>query len=147
MVAQVRHVFLAGGVAARVGRTHVGGDLADNVVQRHFVVPHLEFAFIRRDLAEVQVCPGVRCNLMAFRVHALDCLHILISDINLPLANIVASDKESSFCVVTLEDVKDVGSEFFLWAIVIGECNGSRLRAIGDTQASIWDGSKPGARN
>ena len=147
MVAEVSHVLLAARLssAAGVGRTHVGGDLADNVADSHLVLDHLVVAVLLGDGAEVQVSPGVRGKLVAFGIHALDDFDELRGKIDLSLVDVVSSDEESSLGVVGSHDIKDVAGENLLWAVIVGDSNRSWGSATVDAVASVLDISKLGA--
>lgn len=149
MVAKVSHVLLTArlGSAAGVGRTHVGGDFANDVTQSHLVLNHLVVAILRGDGAQVQMSPGVRSKLVAFRVHTLDDLGEFRSDVDLALADVVTSDEEGSFGVVGSHDIKNVASENLLGAVIVGESNGSWFGTAVDTVAAIFDISWLGTGN
>jgi hypothetical protein len=69
-----------------------------------------------------------------------------VSDIDLPFANVVACYKECGLRVVALEDIKDMGSEVLVWAIIICNCDGSMFLALEDVR-SIGNISNLSTRN
>lgn len=81
--------------------------------------------------------PGVRGDLVTFRVHTLD--NVVVLDIELPLVDVVPGDKERCFGVMTLEQVQNMLGKLLLWAVVEGESNDSRLRTSEDTGSAICD--------
>jgi hypothetical protein len=91
--------------------------------------------------------PGVRGDLMALGVHALNDINELLGEINLAFVDVVASDEESSLCVVGLHEIQDMGSESLLWAIIVRQGNGSSCDAAVDTRATVRDGANLGASN
>ena len=139
VVTEIGHILLAArrSCAAGVRRTHVGGDLANDVAESHLIFPHLLLAVEGRDSAQVQVGPCVGGDLVTLRVHALDIADELSSGVDLTLVDIVAGDEESSLGVVCLEDVKNMGSIGNLWAIVVCQGNGTRGNTIVDTSATV----------
>jgi hypothetical protein len=91
--------------------------------------------------------PGVGGDLMALGVHALNDINVLLGQINLAFVDVVASDEESSLCVVGLHEIQDMGSESLLWAIIVRQGNGSSCDAAVDTRATVRDGANLGAGN
>lgn len=147
MVTKVSQILLAArlGSAARVGRTHVGGDLANNVAESHLVLDHLVVAVLLGNGAQVQVSPGVRGNLVALGVHTLDDGDEFRSNVNLALVDVVSSNEKGSLGIVGSHDIQNVASENLLWAIVVGEGNGSWLGTAVDAIAAIVDVAELGA--
>ena len=141
VVAKIGHVLLATRLscAAGVRRAHVGRNLADNVAKSHLVLPHLLLAVSGGDGAQVQVSPGVRCDLVTLSLHALDSSGVLGGDVDLTLVDVVASDEESGLSAVGLEDIHDVLGVLLLWAIVVGQSNCARGDAVVDTSATVLD--------
>jgi hypothetical protein len=93
VVAEGLHVSFAAGRGVAVGerRPHVGGEEAQDVVERDLVVVHLFEALspgqfvhgLGRGVgAEILVGPGMRRDLMASGVHALDDRRIASVDIS-----------------------------------------------------------------
>jgi hypothetical protein len=122
VVTKIGQVLLATRLscAAGVRRAHVGRDLANDVAKSHLVLPHLLLAISGGDSAQVQVGPGVRCDLVTLSVHALDSSGVFGGDVDLTLVDVVASDEESGLSAVGLEDVHDVLGVLLLWAIIVG---------------------------
>lgn len=60
------------GEAARVWRTHIGRNSAQNVAERSFILQHLLPSLVWRDFAEILVRPGVTRNLVSSVLHALN---------------------------------------------------------------------------
>jgi len=149
VVTEISHVLFAARLscAAGVRRAHVGGDLADDVAKSHLVLPHLVLAVNGRDSAQVQVGPGVGCDVVALRLHALDNAGELRGGVDLALVDVVAGDEESSLSVVCLEDIKDVSGVVLLWAIVVGQSNCARGDTVVDTRATVRNGANLGAGN
>jgi hypothetical protein len=145
VVTKISHVGLALAGAAGVWRAHVGGDLANDIAESHFVLPHLVLAVEGGDDAQVQVRPGVGSDLVAFGVHALDHVNVLLGQVDLALVDVVASDEEGRLGIVGLHEVQDVGSEDFLWAVIVGQGNGARRFAVINTGTTIRDRSDLGA--
>lgn len=141
VVAEIGQVLLATRLscAARVRRAHVGRDLANNVAESHLVLPHLLLTVSGGDGAQVQVGPGVRCDLVTLGVHALDSSGVLGGDVDLTLVDVVASDEESGLSAVGLEDIHDVLGVLLLWAIIVGQSNCARGNAVVDTSATVCD--------
>ena len=139
VVAKVSQVLLAArlGSAAGVGRTHVGGDLANNVAESHLVLDHLVVAVLLGDGAQVQVSPGVRGDLVALSVHTLDDADKFRSKVDLALVDVVSSNEEGSLGLVLGHNVKNVASENLLWAVIVGNGDRSWLGAAVDTIATI----------
>ena len=141
MVAKIGQVLLATRLscAAGVRRAHVCGDLANDVAKSHLVLPHLLLAVSGGDSAQVQVGPGVRCDLVTLSVHALNSSGVFGGDVDLALVDVVASDEESGLSAVGLEDIHDVLGVLLLWAIVIGQSNCARGDTVVDTSATVFD--------
>ena len=141
VVAKIGQVLLATRLscAAGVRRAHVCGDLANDVAKSHLVLPHLLLAVSGGDSAQVQVGPGVRCDLVTLSVHALNSSGVFGGDVDLALVDVVASDEESGLSAVGLEDIHDVLGVLLLWAIVIGQSNCARGDTVVDTSATVFD--------
>lgn len=129
------------GRAARVRRTDVSRDLADNVVQCALHIEDLVLAKICVDLRQVEMRPCVGRNLMSLCIHALDHIDVLLSLVNLPLAIVVASDEEGRLCVVLFEQIQDICSRVLHWSVIISDSNLTRIFASPestvDTVASV----------
>jgi hypothetical protein len=147
MVTKVGQISLALTNTAGVRRAHVGGDLANNVAKSHLVLPHLLLAVDLGDGTQVQMGPGVGSNLMTLSIHALDNVNELGCDIDLALADVVASNEEGSLCVVLLHQVQDVRGKNLLWAVIVGESNSTRLDTSVDSISTVLDITSLGASN
>jgi hypothetical protein len=141
VVTKISHILFAARLssAAGVWGTHVGWDLANNVAKSHLVLDHLVVTILLRDSAQVQMCPGVGSKLVALRVHTLEDIAELRSNVNLSLVDVVSSDEESRLSIVRGHDIEDVAGENPLWAIVVGDGDCARCGATVDTSATILD--------
>jgi hypothetical protein len=83
--------------------------------------------------------PGVGSKLVTLRVHALEDIAELRSNVNLPLVDVVSGDEESSLGVVRSHDVEDMTSEHLLWSIVVGYGNCAGCCATVDTSTTVLD--------
>ena len=83
-------------------------------------------------------------KLVALRVHALEDIAELRSNVNLSLVDVVSGDEESSLGVVRSHDIENVAGEDPLWAIVVGNGNCARCGATVDTGATVLDVAKLG---
>jgi len=105
MVSELTQVIKTAGLgkAARVWRTHVSREAAENVTESHLVLQELVFALVVRDLAEILMRPGVAGNLMTFEPHASNQRapgHVEVIDRS--LATVIASNEEGRLGVVLL---------------------------------------------
>jgi hypothetical protein len=91
--------------------------------------------------------PGVRSDLVALGVHTLDDIDELGRDINLTLVDVVSSDEESSLRVIAGEDIQDVVGEDLLWAIIVGQRNGTGCDAVVNARAAVLNISNLGPSN
>lgn len=139
VVAEISHVLLAARVfgARRVRWAEVRWDLAEDIANGHFVHDDLVDAILSGNLAQVEMRPSVRCDLVTLRVHALD--DLVVFNVNLALVNVVASDKESSFRAVALEQVQNVLGELLLRTVVESKCDHTRLCALKDSGTTVGD--------
>jgi hypothetical protein len=142
VVAEIGHVLLAAGVdgAGRVRWAHVCGDLTQDVAESHFVHPHLILAVDGGDLGEVEMCPGVRGDLVAFSVDPLDGVGVLLVDT--ALVDVGAGHEEGGLGVVGFEEVENVLGEVSLRAIVISQGYSSRFCTVIDSVTAIGDGAE-----
>ena len=114
------------GKAARVRRTHVSREAAQNVTKSHLILQELVFALVVRDLAKILVRPGVAGNLMAFELHAFDqCAPGHVEVIDRTLATVVARNEEGRLGVVPLQQTEKFFGVFSR-AIVERQSNGTR---------------------
>jgi hypothetical protein len=141
VVAEISKILLATRLrgAAGVGWAHVGGDLANDVAESHLVLDHLVVTILLGNGAKVQMGPGMRGQLVALGVHALEDIDKLLGDVDLTLVDIVTSDEERGMGVVGLHDIENVAGEILLWAIVVGDRNSSWGYAGVDAVATILD--------
>jgi hypothetical protein len=125
--------------AARVRRAHVGGEVSDDVANCHLVLDHLSLTISRRDGTQVQMSPGVGCNLVTFCCHSLDGGLIACSCIDLSLIDVVASNEEGRLCVVRLEEVQDMVGIIGEWAVIVCDSDSATSETIVDSSAAIWN--------
>jgi hypothetical protein len=78
--------------------------------------------------------PGVRCDLVTFSDHTLDDSTPLL--VNSTLADVDTSDKESGLETSGVEFVQDLVS-VDVWAVVVGDSNGSWLKAAVDAGTAV----------
>lgn len=90
----LQHV-LAGSVAGRVGRAHVGRVLSDDVADGHLVLDHLVVSLSIGDDTEILVRPGVAGYLVALGDHSLDDVGPLRGGVDGALADIDTGDEKS----------------------------------------------------
>lgn len=158
MVTQILEIRVAARsrVAVRIWRTHVGGEEAQDIVERDLVVVHLVKTLLLCELilglnwcgrAEILVTPGVRCNLMTSTMHALNQGRPgIVRIVDLTFAQVIACDEESRRHVVFLQDIQyrlgiDIG------AIIESQSHGSCYRAIVDTGATIGNRTEVSTNN
>ena len=98
-----------GAIAADVRRAHVCRVSANDVEQRLLVAHNLVAARRLVERAEVEVGPGVRRNLVALVVDALDKLLPLRDLVDSALVQVVARDEEGGLDVLSLEQIQDRG--------------------------------------
>ena len=145
VVTHVLHKLLTSrfGGAARERWANVGGDLSDNVVERHLEVDDLVFAGIRIDLRQVEMRPCVRGDLMSLRIHTLDHVDELLGLVNLSLSDVVSGNEEGSLCVVLLEEIQDSCGGILHRPVIISNSNMAGIFASPETAvdavASIRD--------
>lgn len=122
MIPQLRHIIQAPTHprTSRVGRTQVLGKPAKDIPESHLVVHDLLGADLVGRVGEVLVCPGVRGELVAERVHPAQDLGVAGGFVvDLAFAEVVADDEEGGFDVVGFEEVEDVVG-VFVGAVVEG---------------------------
>lgn len=137
-VTEIPHDGLAGVVAGRVGRAHVGRVLSDNVADGHFVLDHLVIALGIGDNAEILVRPGVGGDLVTLCNHAADDICPRSSGVDGALSNIDSGHEESGLEAIRRELIKHSVS-VDVWAIVICDGNSARCLAGVDATSSICD--------
>jgi hypothetical protein len=137
-VTKITHNLLALGITRRVRRAHVCGIFADDVTDGHLVLDHLIVNLLLRDETEVLVGPGVGSDLMAIVIHLLDDACPVF--VNGTFSDVVSSDEEGSVgstCLKLGHNVLGVD----VWAIVVGDRNGSWVVADVNTSTTVGNGS------
>lgn len=120
--------------AGRVRGTHVSGVFANDVADSHLVLDHLVVDLGLGNGREILVRPSVRSDLVTLGDHALDGTAPLL--INGTLSDVDTSDEEGSLEARRSEFVQDLIS-VDVWAVIIGNGNGSRGAASIDTLTTI----------
>lgn len=90
------------------------------------------------------MCPSVRGDLVALRIHTLNDINELLSNVDLTLVNVVTSDEKGSFGVVCSHDIQNMGGEDLLWAIVISDSDSARSYTAVNTLPAVRNTSKLG---
>jgi hypothetical protein len=148
-VSQILHILPAAGsfVARRIRRTHVGGELLDNVADGHLVMDHLVDALLLGDGGEVLVRPRMAGDLVTSGIHLGDDGRPLGgSIIDSALAVVDTSDEESRLHIVLFEEVENIVS-VDVWAVIVGDGDGTWLSARVKTAVTVVDISKLGTGN
>jgi hypothetical protein len=131
--------------AARVRRAHVGWEVSNDVANCHLVLDHLILTISGGDGTQVQMSPGVGCDLVTFGCHSLDGGLVACSCIDLSLVDVVASNEEGRLCVVRLEEVQDMIGIIGEWAVIVRDSDCATSDTIGDSSATVYDCSELGA--
>jgi hypothetical protein len=108
MISEITHILHASslGGALDVGRSHVGGVLADDVDQSSFNLEHFYPSLFGTEVVHVRMRPGVRPNLVAVSVHTFDRSNPGVVLVDLALAHVVRSNEEGGSGIVTGQDVE-----------------------------------------
>lgn len=135
------------GRAGGIRRAHIGREFSNDVADGHFILDHLIVTLLLGYLVQILVRPCVTGDLMAFGDHTADNSRPWRGFvINGALSNIDTRDKEGglhAICGKLIEDIVGVD----VWAVVVGNGDGSWLNAIINTLPTIWYGSELGSRN
>lgn len=127
---------LANSVARRVGRAHVGRVFANDVANGHLILDHLVVDLSLSDCGKILVGPGVGSDLVAVGDHTPDDSLPLLVDST--LADVVTGDEEGGLEASSGELVKNLVS-VDVWAVVVGDGNGSSLATGVDTGTAVSD--------
>jgi hypothetical protein len=148
-ISKVSHIISATrcGRASGIGRTHVGGEFANDVADGHLVLHHLVVTLLLGDLVEILVRPCVTGNLVTLSDHAADNsrpgLGLVIKS---AFSDIDTSDEEGSLESICCELVQNVVG-VNVWAVIVGNGDSSWLNTIVDTLSTVRNCTKLGSRN
>lgn len=141
MISKSCKKFAASCVTFRIRWSHVSWEIAQDVVESHFVVDHLVLEHRRAQRCEILMGPSVRCDLMSFSNHPLDHSCPLCSSINWALSKVVSSDHESRLCSINSKLVQKIGS-VIIRSIIKSERNISWVYTIVNSSSSICNRTK-----
>lgn len=130
-----------------VRRAHVGGEVAEHVPEGHLVLDHLIEALGAGDVVQILVAPGVTGDLVALVTHAQQDVRpggALIVDP--PLVEVDGRDEECGWHAIVVQDVQQLG-RVDVRAVVVRDCDGTWLAALGDTAAAPQHAAKFGSRD
>lgn len=144
VITKLCHIVLTsrGSCAAGIRGAHVCREESEDIAKSCLILPHLLLAVVGANGGQVEMGPGVRGDLMAFSLHALDDRDEFGSSIDLSLVDIVATDEEGCLCIVGFEDVQDMRSEGWVRSVIVGDGHGSWDGALINSSSSILNGTK-----